>query len=64
MKLVENEETRKKLDFALGNQNKENNVPIIDQLVQKRQEEALILGYSSYSEMVLEGRMAKNPLNV
>jgi len=33
MKLVENEETRKKLDFALGNQNKENNVPIIDALV-------------------------------
>jgi|TARA_B110001450_G_C17539734_1_gene448116 Zn-dependent oligopeptidase len=29
-----------------------------------RQEEAVLLGYSSYSEMVLEGRMAKNPATV
>ena len=64
MKLIQNEETRKQLDFAHSNINKDNNVPIIDKLVQLRQEEALILGYSSYSEMVLEGRMAKNPATV
>ena len=29
-----------------------------------RQEEALLLGYSSYSEMILERRMAKTPQNV
>jgi len=32
--------------------------------VQKRHELALMLGYSSYSEMVLEPRMAKTPMMV
>jgi len=64
MKFVQDAETRKSIDFALGNQNKASNVPLIEQLVQKRQEEALLLGYSSYSEMVLEGKMAKNPATV
>jgi|TARA_B110001450_G_C17539734_1_gene448117 hypothetical protein len=33
LKLVQNENTRKLIDFAHSNINKENNVPIIDQLV-------------------------------
>ena len=64
LKLVQNEETRRLIDFAHSNINRDNNVPIIDRLVELRQEEALLLGYSSYSEMVLEGRMAKNPATV
>ena len=37
---------------------------MIEELVELRQEEALLLGYSSYSEMILERRMAKTPQNV
>lgn len=32
--------------------------------MQKRHEVSLLLGYSSYSEMVLEPRMAKSPMLV
>lgn len=60
---MESEDVRKKLDYALGTQNKEN-IPLIEELVELRQEEALLLGYSSYSEMILERRMAKSPQNV
>lgn len=62
-KKLESEDVRKKLDYALGTQNKEN-IPLIEELVELRQEEALLLGYSSYSEMILERRMAKSPQNV
>lgn len=44
--------------------NKDENVPILDKLVQLRHEMALVLGYSSYSEMVLENKMAKDPITV
>ena len=33
LKLVQNEETRRLIDFAHSNINKDNNVPIIDKLV-------------------------------
>jgi len=37
MKLLKNEETRKKLDFAKGYVAAKENVPMIDALVEKRQ---------------------------
>lgn len=64
VKFVENDETRKKIDFAVNNINKENNVPIIEKLTQMRQELALLMGFQSFSEMVLKDKMAKNPQNV
>ena len=63
-KHLKQEETRKKLNFAQGQVNKDENVPILDKLVQLRQEMALTLGYSSYSEMILENKMAKDPMTV
>ena len=38
--------------------------PLVNQVYALRHELALELGYSSYSEMVLEDRMAKTPSKV
>lgn len=61
MKQIKNEDVRKMIDYALGVQNKEKNVPILESLAKKKHELALILGYSSFSEFILEDRMAKTP---
>ena len=64
LKLCKNEETRRELNFAHGTRCIEENTPILEDLVAKRHQLAEILGYSSYSEYILEVRMAKTPLNV
>lgn len=64
VKFIENEDTRKKIDFAVNTINTDKNVPIIEKLTQLRQELALLMGYQSFSEMVLKDKMAKNPQNV
>lgn len=64
LKLCKNEETRRKLNFAHGTRCLEENVPLLEDLVAKRHQLAEILGYSSYSEYILEVRMAKTPMNV
>ena len=43
---------------------KKENVPIINTLIQKRNQVALMLGYSSNAAMTMEGRMAGNVENV
>ena len=43
---------------------KKENVPIINTLIQKRNQVALMLGYSSNAAMTMEGRMAENVENV
>lgn len=63
-KFIENEEARKKIDFAVGNINKGKNVPLIEKLTQMRQEMALLMGYQSFTELTLKDKMAKNPENV
>jgi Zn-dependent oligopeptidase len=63
LKLVQDEDTRKKLFFAYQNLASQN-TPLIEQLVQKRHEMALILGFSSYSEYTLQRKMARNPETV
>jgi len=40
------------------------NVPLLEDLVAKRHEVALLLGFSSYSDYILSIRMAKSPMNV
>ena len=64
MRQLENEETRKKLNLAMDNVCKKENVPIINTLIEKRNQVALMLGYSSNAAMTMEGRMAENVENV
>ena len=64
MKQIKSEDTRKMIDYALGVQNKEKNVPILESLAKKKHQLALILGYNSFSEFILEDRMAKTPQTV
>ena len=64
LKLCKIEETRKKLNYAFGIRCVEKNIPLLEELVQKRHELSLILGFSSFSDSILSLRMAKNPLNV
>ena len=49
MTLLENPETRKKMNLLMENVCADKNVPIINQLVQKRDKVAKMLGYTSYS---------------
>jgi Zn-dependent oligopeptidase len=60
---MDNSEARKIFSHASTNINKENR-PIYDQLNLKRYEQSKILNYTSYSERVIEGMMAKNISNV
>ena len=64
MKMIKDESTRELLAFNAGTAKTNITGPLLDQLIQKRHEEALALGYSSYSEMSLQKRMAKSPLMV
>ena len=64
LKLCKKEETRRILNKAYGSRCQEANVPLLEDLVQKRHELATALGFSSYSEYILSIRMAKTPLNV
>lgn len=61
LRLCKNEETRKKLDFVRSSQCQDLNVPLLEELVQKRHELAMVLGFSSISEYILSVRMAKTP---
>lgn len=63
LKLVQDEETRKKLSFAYNNRASAN-TPIIEKIIQLRHEYALLLGYNSYSQYTLERKMAKTPETV
>ena len=63
-KFIENEEARKKIDFAVGNINKDKNVPLIEKLTQLRQDMAVLMGYQSFTELTLKDQMAKDAANV
>lgn len=62
--LCKNEETRRQLSLAYGSRCVDDNIPKLEELVAKRHEVAELLEYSSYSEYILEERMAKTPMNV
>lgn len=65
MTYAENRELRKELADAYGkksfNNNEFDNQQLIREIVSLKQEKAKLLGYSNYSEFVLEERMAKSP---
>jgi len=64
LKLCKNEETRRQLSQAYGSRCVKENVPMLEDLVAKRHELAVKLGFSSFSDYILSVRMAKNLMNV
>ena len=64
MKLVQDEKTRERLSLAMGNKAVPANSHIVEDIVAKRHEMALMLGHASYSEYTLKKKMAKKPINV
>lgn len=63
LKYAHDQETRKKAHLANLNKVPEN-APLLDKIVRLRYKIAKLLGYETYSEYVLEERMAKNQANV
>ncbi|GAB1605460.1 thimet oligopeptidase-like [Argonauta hians] len=64
MKKAHNPETRKKLEFAFHSRCIKENVPIMEEIIKLRHEQALLLGYKTHAASVLDMRMAKNPETV
>jgi Zn-dependent oligopeptidase len=64
LKLCKNEETRRQMSLCYGSMCVAENIPMLEDLVVKRHEVAQLLGYKSFSEYILEIRMAKSPINV
>lgn len=63
LKYAKNQETRK--TAYVENQNKvPENAEILDKIIRLRYQIAKLMGYETYSEFVLEDRMAKNQKNV
>lgn len=62
--MLEDENTLRKLDGLIESVCADKNTPIINQLIQKRDQEAKLLGYGSNAEMVLQDKMAGNVKNV
>ena len=48
----------------MGNKAVPANSKIVDEIIAKRHEFALMLGHTSYSDYTLVKKMAKNPMNV
>lgn len=68
MTYADNRELRKKLALAFGakgfQKNEYDNQEIVLQIVKLRHERALLLGYKSHADFVLEERMAESPVKV
>jgi len=58
------EETRKAFFMLYNNRAADKNLEILDQLVAKRHELALLMGFDSYADYTLTVKMAKKPENV
>ena len=56
--------TRKALNKIFLNRGYPANKPILEKLVEIRKKIAIILGYQSFSDFIIENEMAKNPQNV
>lgn len=68
MQYAENRELRKTLFMAFGargySKNAYNNETVLTQIAKLRHEKALLLGYGSHAQFILEERMAKTPEHV
>lgn len=63
-KFARNPDTRKKLETAFNSRCKKENGPILEELVELRQQKADLLGYPTHAHFVLDMRMAENPEKV
>jgi len=58
------EETRKSFRMLYSNRAADKNLDILDQLVAKRHELALLMGFATYADYTLSVKMAESPQNV
>lgn len=61
---AENDNVKKRLWFAFWQRAYPENVPVVEQLLQKRFEYAQLLGYENYAHFILSDKMAKTPERV
>ncbi|MBI3552514.1 MAG: Zn-dependent oligopeptidase [Elusimicrobia bacterium] len=64
MKYADNGELRRQLQLKYQNRAVEKNLPILSEALRLRDQSAKLLGYSSFPEKALEGRMAETPQKV
>jgi Zn-dependent oligopeptidase len=57
-------ETRKALEFKYNSRCKEANLPLLQEMVELRDQKARILGYKDHADFMTEKRMAKSAANV
>eukprot|EP00466_Bigelowiella_natans_P005145 jgi/Bigna1/71630/fgenesh1_pg.16_\ len=61
MEFVTNSSTRKRVCTAFKSRCKEQNTPLIEEMVKLRHEKATILGYPTHADYMLQVNMAKSP---
>ncbi|NOU52590.1 Zn-dependent oligopeptidase [Pseudoalteromonas sp. JBTF-M23] len=61
---AENDEVKKRLWFAFWQRAYPENVPVVEQLLQKRFEYAQLLGFDNYAHYIISDKMAKTPQRV
>ncbi len=67
LQFAKNRELRKKIWFASGeiaSQGAHDNKPIVEEILELRQEKATLLGFDTYADYVLDERMAKEKARV
>lgn len=64
MKLAQNVDLRRNLQFKSDNQAAEKNLPLLEEALRLRDEKARKLGYPTFAHMRLEDRMAETPEKV
>jgi len=63
-KHAKNRETRKKINLAFNSRCKDSNIPLLMEILQLRQEQASLLGFSSHEEYVTADLMTKTSATV
>ncbi|MCK9360608.1 Zn-dependent oligopeptidase [Patescibacteria group bacterium] len=64
MKYAEDREAAKQLHVVYNTRAQKENLPILDRVLALRKEKAVLLGYKTWADYVLETRMAKDPKTV
>lgn len=64
LRYAKDREAAKKLSTLSQNRAKETNLPILEQLIELRHQKAMLLGYPTWADYVLEPRMAKQAATV
>ncbi|MCC7357765.1 Zn-dependent oligopeptidase [Candidatus Uhrbacteria bacterium] len=64
MKYATDRAAARELFIQSKNRAKDQNLPLLDQVLKKREQKAHLLGYKNWASYILETRMAKNPETV